>query len=79
MKFLPLLMLGSAMLLGGCASTENGAKPAAVNGEESYVALGSNIPRKGARRPEDQGIDLQQLDNARTTNNGVTNGGQSVR
>jgi hypothetical protein len=75
MKFLPLLTLGSAILLGGCASTDNGEKPAAVRGEESYVPLGSNIPKKGPRRTEDQTADMQKLENDRIMNNGVANGG----
>lgn len=75
MKFLPLLILGSAILLGGCASTENGAKTAAVADGDSYVALGSNIPKKGSKRAEDKTVNLQQLENDRVMNNGVTNNG----
>lgn len=75
MKLMTLLVVAGAITLGGCASTENGsAQTAAAKGEESYVSLGSNIPRKGARRKEDQNADLQQLENARIQNNGAING-----
>ena len=74
MKFLPLLMLGSAVLLGGCASTENNTKSTTV-ADSGYVGLGSNIPKKGGQRSsEDKALDLQQLENQRTMNNGVNNG-----
>ena len=73
MKFLSLVVLGSAILLGGCASTGTSEKTAAV-AEESYVTLGSSIPKKNGKRAEEKTIDLQQLENERTMNNGVVNG-----
>jgi hypothetical protein len=75
MKFLSLLILGSAVLAGGCASPTDSAKIAEVSGGESYVSLGSNIPKKGARRAEDKTLDLQKLENDRTMNNGTINPG----
>ena len=74
MKFLPLLVIGSAMMVGGCASPDSGAKTAAAAPDgESYVALGSNIPRKGPRRAEDKTMDMQQMENDRIINNGTIN------
>lgn len=75
MKFITLLVVAGAITIGGCASTDNGKPTAAAKGEESYVSLGSNIPKKGRRSPE-QGADLQQMENARIQNNGAINGGQ---
>lgn len=74
MKFLPLLVIGSALIIGGCASPESGTKTAAAASDgESYVALGSNIPKKGARRAEDKTMNLQQMENDRIINNGTIN------
>lgn len=78
MKCLPLLMLGSAILLGGCASDFSAPQKSAAaggGGEESYVSLGSNIPKKGAKRSADQSAaDLQQLENARAMGNANMSG-----
>jgi hypothetical protein len=74
MKFLSLLLIGSAMIVGGCASQDSGSKTAPVASDgESYVALGSNIPRKGPRRAEDKTMDMQQMENDRIINNGTIN------
>lgn len=80
MKFLPSLVIGSALIFGGCASPESGTKTvtatsaaAAASDGESYVALGSNIPKKGARRAEDKTMNLQQMENDRIINNGTIN------
>jgi hypothetical protein len=72
MKIIPLLMLGSAVLLGGCASTGT-QSAAATDGGSSYVALGSNIPKKNGAPPASQTADLQQLENARTMGNATIN------
>jgi hypothetical protein len=74
MKFLPLFALGSAILMGGCASTENASQTAAAPAGDSYVALGSIIPKKNGKRTEDQTVNMQQLENDRVMNNGVMNG-----
>lgn len=70
MKIFSLLILGSAVLLGGCASPD-GMKSASEDNGSSYVGLGSNIPRKNSKPAESQTADLQQLENARTMNNGT--------
>lgn len=75
MKFITLLVVAAACTLGGCASTDNAQKAPVAAGEESYIALGSNIPRKGTRNKGDQNADMQQLENARIQNNGAINGG----
>lgn len=77
MKFLPVLILANATLLGGCASNVTAPQTAASKAEESYVALGSNIPRKG-KRSDLAGVNLQELDNARTMN-GASLGGRPVK
>lgn len=74
MKFLPVFIFTSATLLGGCASDFSAPKTAAdAKPEESYVALGSNIPRKG-KRSELAGVNLQDLDNARQMGGATLNG-----
>jgi hypothetical protein len=74
MKFLPLLVIGSALIIGGCASPENGARTAAAASDgESYIPLGSSIPKKGPRRTEDKTMDMQRMENDRITNNGTIN------
>lgn len=72
MKIFSLLMVVTAALLGGCASTDN-AQSAADSGS-SYVALGSNIPKKNGKPADGQTADLRQLENARIQNGGVMNG-----
>lgn len=74
MKFLPVFALASAMFVSGCASNFSAPQTAAAASEESYVALGSNIPRKG-KRSDLAGIDLQQLENARTMGSANLQGG----
>lgn len=74
MKFLSVFLIACATLLGGCASDFSAPKTAAgEHPEESYVSLGSNIPRKGTRNP-DSGINLQDLDNARQMGGATLNG-----
>lgn len=73
MKFLALLALGSIGLLGGCASTENADQAAVAADRDTYVALGSNIPKKNGRRAEETTVNLQQLENDRLMNNGTVN------
>lgn len=73
MKCLSLLVLGGAVLLGGCTSTGNADRAAAAAGGDTYVALGSNIPKKNARRGEEKTVDLQQLENERIMNNATIN------
>lgn len=74
MKFLSVFMFASATLLGGCASDFSAPTTAAAGpAEESYVSLGSNIPRKGKRNP-DAGVNLQDLDNARQMGGASLNG-----
>lgn len=72
MKIFPLLILGSAVLLGGCASPD-GAQSASADSGSSYVGLGSNIPRKNSKPSDAQTADLQQLENARIQNNATIN------
>lgn len=80
MKFLTSMMLVAAISLAGCASTDkdNGTKSAAANDVDSYVALGSNIPKKGSKRIGDQAtnVDLQQMENERTMGGGTNNSTQ---
>ena len=79
MKFLTLVILASAAVLGGCASTADGTKTAAAPNEQVYTPLGSLIAKKGPTRGESGSIDLQSFDNNRTMNNGVNNAPQSTR
>jgi hypothetical protein len=72
MKFFPLIIVACAIVLGGCASPQDGEKIASAT-EESYVPLGTSIPKKGARRAEDKTLDLQQMQDNRTMNNGTIN------
>ncbi len=72
MKIFSLLMVVTAALLGGCASTDNAQSTA--EGGSSYVSLGSNIPKKNGKPADGQAADLQQLENARIQNGGVMNG-----
>jgi len=76
MKCLTLVFTGSLIVLGGCASTNDGVKIASADREESYVPIGSAIAKKGKRSPEDQTVDLQQLENARTMNSNAINSGK---
>lgn len=75
MKQTALIILGSAILLAGCASTDNSVKSASASEGDTYVALGSNIPKKGSKRADGPAktVDLQQLENDRTINNGTIN------
>ena len=73
MKVLAMLVIGSAVLLGGCASTDNSTQPA-VSSDDSYVALGSAIPKKKSQQTEENKVNLQQLENDRVMNNGTNNG-----
>ena len=73
MKLLPLVVVGCAIVLGGCASQQGDGRIAASY-EPSYTPLGTSIPKKGTRRSEDKTTDLQQLENARVMNNGTNNG-----
>jgi len=73
MKIFPLLMLASAILLGGCATPDNASQASADSGTR-YVSLGSNIPKKNAQPADAQKVDLQQLENARAMNSSAING-----
>ena len=73
MKLISLFFVGLSIVVGGCASPQSGDKVASSSNEESYVALGTSIPRKGPRRVEDQTLDLQQMENNRIMNNGTSN------
>lgn len=73
MKFVSMLVMGSAVLLGGFASPD-GANSAVADSGSSYVSLGSNIPKKNKQPGDGQAADLQQLENARIQNNGALNG-----
>lgn len=73
MKFLSLLALCCAAILGGCASTGNADQAATAADRDTYIALGSNIPKKKSRRGEEKAVDLQQLENERIMNNGTFN------
>jgi hypothetical protein len=73
MKSLTIVFIAGLMALGGCASMNDGVKSASAQDEESYIPLGSSIPKKGKRSSQDQTVDLQQLENARTMNNATIN------
>lgn len=70
MKIFPAMVLASAVLLGGCASSDS-LNSAAADSGGSYVSLGSNIPKKNRQPADGQTADLQQLENARIQNNGM--------
>lgn len=73
MKFLYLLVLGSVVLLGGCASAGHGDQAATGTDRETYVSLGSSIPKKKGSQDEGRKIDLQQLENERMMNSATIN------
>ena len=77
MKFLTSAILASAVALGGCASTGDGAASAAASNEQTYTPLGSLIAKKGPKQGESGSIDLQSFDNNRTMNNSVNNSGKN--
>ncbi len=63
MKFLTLLTVPVAILLGGCAST--GPSTASAD-EESYTPTGTLIPRKGLSRADMPSVpDKQSMENDR--------------
>ena len=72
MKLIISLVLASAFTLTGCATQQNGEQLASAT-EESYVPLGTSIPKKGKRSAEDKTLDLQQMENNRIMNNGTSN------
>lgn len=77
MRVFTLVFLASAMILGGCASTNEHSKVAASPAEETYVPLGTLIAKKGPARGESGSVDLQSFDNNRTMNSGVNNSGKN--
>jgi hypothetical protein len=70
MKVFPLIVAGCAILLGGCASQPTGERIASAD-EQSYVPLGTSIPKRGPKSAEDKTLNLQQLENDRNMNNGT--------
>lgn len=76
MKLLSLLIVASAVMLGGCASTPAGEKVAGAPAESTYTPLGSLIAKKSSTRNDNQKVDMQSLDNARAMENGVNNSGK---
>lgn len=76
MKLIALLIAASALTLGGCATTPGSEKVAGAPVEETYVPLGSFIPKKTSTRDSKQTVDMQSLENARTMGNGAINGGK---
>ena len=73
MKFFPLFILASAVVLGGCSTTPQTSGQTASAADESYVPLGSAIPRKRSATAEDKTVNLQQLQNERDMNGGMNN------
>ena len=73
MKLISLLVIGSVALIAGCASSGNGEQVARNADVETYISLGSNIPKKKGRQAESRNVDLQQLENERTTNSATIN------
>ncbi|MDB5934752.1 MAG: hypothetical protein JWQ01_2096 [Massilia sp.] len=66
MKCFILVTLASAVILCGCASTNNSANGNAANSEERYIPLGTLIARKGPSRADNTTtIDKQALENDR--------------
>jgi len=77
MKFLTLVILTSAVALGGCASTGDSTKTASTSNEQTYTPLGSLIAKKGPSRGENSNMDMQSFENNRTMNNSVNNSGKN--
>ncbi|KAB8042246.1 hypothetical protein [Janthinobacterium aquaticum] len=73
MKLISVLVMGSVVLLAGCASSVNGEQTASKADRETYISLGSNIPKKKSSQSESRNVDLQQLENERTTNSATIN------
>jgi hypothetical protein len=76
MKLLPLLIVASAVMLGGCASTPEGQKVAGAPAESTYTPLGSLIAKKSSTRNDNQNVDMQSFNNTRTMESGVNNSGK---
>ena len=75
MKPMTILTLAVTMALAGCASSNDGARMGGGPAEETYVPLGSLIAKKTSTRKDNQSVDMQSLENARTMGNGVNNSG----
>lgn len=73
MKLISVLVMGSVVLLGGCASSVDGEQVAKRADRETYISLGSNIPKKKGGQAESKNVDLQQLENERATNSATIN------
>lgn len=77
MKLFTLALLAGAMTLAGCASTNDSTRLAGGPAEETYVPLGSLIAKKTSTRNDNQSVNMQSFENARTMENGVNNSGQA--
>jgi hypothetical protein len=66
MKCFTLVTLASAIMLGGCASTNQSPNGASARSEDSYIPLGTLIARKTPNRAErSTEVDKQALENER--------------
>lgn len=79
MKLMALLILTGALALAGCASTStsDSTRLAGSPAEETYVPLGSLIAKKTSTKKDNQTMNMQSFENARTMENGVNNSGQA--
>ena len=75
MKSFPIVILASVFALSGCTTTSQSSGQTASSNEESYVPLGSAIPRKKTATPDEKAVNLQQLQNERDMNGGINNAG----
>lgn len=76
MKFLTLVTLAAAVMLCGCASTNNPDGNVA-KAEESYIPLGTLIARKSPSRADNNKvIDKQSLENDRIMGGASQNNGR---
>jgi hypothetical protein len=76
-EILTMIVLASAVALGGCAAPDDGKNIANAPKEQTYTPLGSLIAKKGPTRGETGNVDLQSFDNNRTMNNSVNNSGKN--
>jgi TRAP-type uncharacterized transport system substrate-binding protein len=76
MKLFTLAILAGAMTLAGCASTNDSTRRAGGPAEETYVPLGTLIAKKTSARNDNQAVNMQSFENARTMESGTNNSGQ---
>ena len=66
MKYLTLLTIAGACMLGGCETTSP-ADATLAQADDSYTPIGTAIPRKTVNKAErTTKVDMKELENART-------------